>query len=335
MPNARRGRPATCTAPRARPAPVRRRRTTRWTMPTAGRPCTIASSRSTTTSPRSQRHTGSPSAAEARQAPLAAGSTVPSAHSWVARLVAPSPSTTTGVERGHRQAPPDRRLGGDDQQAVVAAGAQAGHGAHGVAAHPVGDEPLSRWPPRATPVWRPRRRKGTRSVHWSRHATRRALACSAPTGSATGSPAGTTPVALTGVAVEARRVRAVIGLQRWATKPWRAAPPPAPRPASSGCRWRRRPTCEHGMGEHQPSPPALADEHRPHADQQRPGDVHRRQRGELRGNSAADGPYTDWSYSRGVSSRPSSGMSRGGATGMSWISRQAPVVSAEPLRNLG
>ena len=49
-------------------------------------------------------------------------------------------------------------------------------------------------------------------------------------------------------------------------------------------------------------------------------------------NSSASKPpcqeYTDWPYRTAVSTRPVPGSSRGGATGMNWMSRLTPVNRA-------
>ena len=49
-------------------------------------------------------------------------------------------------------------------------------------------------------------------------------------------------------------------------------------------------------------------------------------------NSSASKPpcqeYTDWPYRTAVSTMPVDGSSRGGATGMSWMSRLTPVNRA-------
>ena len=44
-------------------------------------------------------------------------------------------------------------------------------------------------------------------------------------------------------------------------------------------------------------------------------------------------PYTDWWYRIAVSTSPVCGSIRGGATGMSWMSRQAPVNRTSVVRS--
>ncbi len=113
--------------------------------PMAGRPWAMATSRSSTTSPRSQRQHGTPSrsANESRNR-WPSGEMAPSAHSCTPSAMRRSPITTTGSSAARAMRRPIGGSVGDDEEPVVAPGAQAGDRAHGVAAEPVGDEPLPR-----------------------------------------------------------------------------------------------------------------------------------------------------------------------------------------------
>ena len=114
------------------------------------RPCTMASSRSSTTSPIRQRHRGRPSTSS--NAPSSGGPAGRSrrrpTRGCRAGRCAPVGSVTR-VERDQADLPGGRRRAGDHEQTVVAAGAQPADRAHGVTAETVGDQPFPGWRPRS------------------------------------------------------------------------------------------------------------------------------------------------------------------------------------------
>ena len=133
----------------------------RWTTPTAGEPCAIASSRSSRIPPICQRQRGTPSSrSNETSSSWPRGSTVPFAPLVRGEAEARVAADEHRVERGETEIARARPVDRDGEQAVVAARAEPGDGAHRVAADAVGDQPL------------PLRRLVQRSAHLGAEADR-------------------------------------------------------------------------------------------------------------------------------------------------------------------